>query len=98
MEAYCPKNHAVKEDGSAPEVEEVLQFKVIEFNKDSKRVLVSHAKTYKEEVEGEKKRAPKAAGKSAKAATSIPQEKTTLGDLDVLSSLKDSIAKEEAKK
>ena len=98
VEAYCPKNHAVKEDGSAPEVEEVLQFKVIEFNKDSKRVLVSHAKTYKEEVEGEKKRAPKAAGKSAKAATSIPQEKTTLGDLDVLSSLKDSIAKEEAKK
>jgi small subunit ribosomal protein S1 len=98
VEAYCPKNHAVKEDGSAPEVEEVLQFKVIEFNKDSKRVLVSHAKTYKEEVEGEKKRAPKAAGKAAKAVTSIPQEKTTLGDLDVLSSLKDSIAKEEAKK
>ncbi|MFT6745795.1 MAG: small subunit ribosomal protein S1 [Glaciecola sp.] len=98
VEAYCPKNHGVKEDGSTPEVDDVLGFKVIEFNKESKRVLISHAKTYKEEVEGEKKRAPKSSGKSAKSITSIPQEKTTLGDLDVLSSLKDSIAKEEAKK
>jgi small subunit ribosomal protein S1 len=98
VEAYCPKNHAVKEDGSSPEVDDVLDFKVIEFNKDSKRVLISHAKTYKEEVEGEKKRAPKPSGKSTKTIPSIPQEKTTLGDLDVLSSLKDSIEKEEAKK
>ena len=51
-----------------------------------------------QEVEGEKKRAPKASAKSTKSVSSIPQEKTTLGDLDVLSSLKDSIEKEEAKK
>ncbi len=99
VEAFCPKNHAVKEDGSAVEQDDVLEFKVIDFSKEAKKVMISHAKTYKEEVEGEKKRIAKpAAKKSTKAASSIPQEKTTLGDLDVLSNLKNSMEKEEAKK
>ena len=100
VEAFCPKNHAVKEDGTSLEADEVAEFKVIEFSKEAKKVMVSHAKTYKEEVEGEKKRAPKAATakKSTKTVSTTPQEKTTLGDLDVLSSLKDSMEKEEAKK
>ena len=98
VEAFCPKNHAVKEDGSLPAVDEVLSFKVIEFNKDAKKIMVSHGKTYKEEVEGEKK--PRASKKAStkSAASSAPQEKTTLGDLDVLSNLKDSMEKEEGKK
>lgn len=99
VEAFCPKNHAVKEDGTTLEVDDVVEFKVIEFSKEAKKVMVSHAKMYKEEVEGEKKRVAKAKTSAAKkSAPSTPQEKTTLGDLDVLSNLKDSMEKEEAKK
>jgi len=100
VEAYAPKNHALKADGSYPEVDDVLTFKVIEFNKESKKILVSHTKTYNDDVEVEAKKAPakKAPAKAAKAATVAPQEKTTLGDLDVLSNLKDSMEKKEGKK
>ena len=98
VEAFCPKNHSVKEDGSLPKAEEILDFKVIEFNKDAKKIMVSHGRTYKDEVEGEKK--PRTTKKSTgtKSVQSAPQEKTTLGDLDVLSNLKDSMEKEEGKK
>ena len=102
VEAYAPKNHALKADGTYPEMDDVLAFKVIEFNKESKKILVSHTKTYNDEVEVEKKKAPaKAATKKAAkepAAPVIAQEKTTLGDLDVLSSLKESMEKKEGKK
>ena len=102
VEAYAPKNHALKADGTYPEMDDVLAFKVIEFNKESKKILVSHTKTYNDEVEVEKKKAPAKAvtKKAAKepAAPVIAQEKTTLGDLDVLSSLKESMEKKEGKK
>ena len=98
VEAFAPKIHLVKEDGSEAQLEEAVNFKVIEFNKELKKIIVSHTKTFKEEVEGEKKKAPakKAAAKTAAPASA--QEKSTLGDMDVLSDLKSQMEKAESKK
>jgi small subunit ribosomal protein S1 len=95
VEAFAPKAHLVKEDGSVAGAEEALDFKVIEFNKEQKKIIVSHTKTFKEEVEGEKKKATKAASKKAVQSNNANQEKSTLGDLDVLSNLKDEMEKSE---
>ena len=98
VEAFAPKIHLVKEDGSEAQLEEAVNFKVIEFNKELKKIIVSHTKTFKEEVEGEKKKAP---AKKAAAKTAVPaaaQEKSTLGDMDVLSDLKSQMEKAESKK
>ncbi|MDZ7899827.1 MAG: 30S ribosomal protein S1 [Arcicella sp.] len=90
----------VKEDGSVPEVGEQLDFKVTEFNKDDRKIQLSHVRTYndaKEEgIVEEKKKTAKDVAKMADAA-----EKTTMGDLDALTALKASMEKtasEEAKK
>ena len=98
VEAFAPKIHLVKEDGSEAQLEEAVNFKVIEFNKELKKIIVSHTRTFKEEVEGEKKKAPakKAAAKTAAPASA--QEKSTLGDMDVLSDLKSQMEKAESKK
>lgn len=91
-----PKN-LVKEDGSTAKVEESLDFKVLEFNKNARKIVVSHLHTYKEDEDGAGK--PKATkGKSSsKAVKKIneSQEKTTLGDLDVLGDLKSKMEKNE---
>ncbi len=99
VEAFAPKIHLLKEDGTEAQLEEAVNFKVIEFNKELKKIIVSHTRTFKEEVEGEKKKAPvkKAAAKTA-AAPAASQEKSTLGDMDVLSDLKSQMEKAESKK
>jgi small subunit ribosomal protein S1 len=99
VEAFAPKIHLLKEDGTEAKLEEAVNFKVIEFNKELKKIIVSHTRTFKEEVEGEKKKAPvkKAAAKTA-AAPAASQEKSTLGDMDVLSDLKSQMEKAESKK
>jgi small subunit ribosomal protein S1 len=108
VEAFAPKAHLVKEDGSTAKAEETLDFKVIEFSKEAKKIVVSHTRVYKEESAEEKKDrksdapAAKAAAKPKKAASketsTSNQEKSTLGDLDVLSNLRDAMDKAEKNK
>ena len=81
VEAFCPSRLLEKEDGSKIKKGEETQFKVIEFNKEFKRVVVSHTGLFREE---EKKNVKEA---SAKVASSN-EEKTTLGDIDALAELK----------
>jgi len=97
VEGFNPSKHLIKADKKQAGVEEVLEFKVIEFNKDSKRIVVSHARTHEEE-----KRAHEKAEKTAKAdekeetkkavkKVKDTQERTTLGDISALSDLKDKM-------
>ena len=94
VEAFCTTRHLQKEDKSPVAVGDELNFKVIEFNRDAKRILVSHLRTWEE-----RKEAPAKAKKAAKAeepALELPKvEKTTLGDLSVLADLKASMEAEE---
>ena len=83
VEAFCPSRLLEKEDGSKIKKGEDAQFKVIEFNKEFKRVVVSHTGIFRDE---EKKNVKEASSKPA--ASSSNEEKSTLGDLDVLAELK----------
>ncbi len=100
VEAFTPLRHAVKEDGSKLEVDDTVDFNVLEFSKDTKRILVSHTATYSDSF-GEKKKTKQdknTKGKSLrKAVKDVRQnlEKTTLGDIDALSSLKLDLEKGE---
>ena len=92
VEAYCPAKHMKKEDGSYVAEEEKIQFVVLEFNKESKKILVSHTKVW---GEVEAKKAKSNASKTSRAVRTIndSREKTTLGDLEALSALKDKMDK-----
>ena len=98
VEGFATPKHLVKEDGTQAQVYEKLNFKVIEFNKDSKRIILSHSRIFEDEARAEKAEAKKAA-KKAKVAEeapvmSTPIEKTTLGDISALAALKEKLAKE----
>lgn len=80
VEAFCPSRLLEKEDGSKIKKGETADFKVIEFNKEFKRVVVSHTGIFKEEEKRNVKAAPK--------TISTSEEKTTLGDIDALAELK----------
>jgi small subunit ribosomal protein S1 len=86
--AFVPSRHMEKEDGSKLSKGEAATFKIIEFNKEFKRVVASHAVLFNEQEMKNVKRA------SAKVAASN-SEKATLGDLDALASLKDKMEKDE---
>jgi small subunit ribosomal protein S1 len=94
VEAICPKKHMRKEDGSNAEVDEKLNFKVIEFNKDAKKIVASHTRTFEEGEDKPTTSSPttkkKSGGKGSKAVDQLNKsnEKSTLGDLDALSALK----------
>ena len=98
VEGFATPKHLVKEDGTQAQVDEKLNVKVIEFNKDSKRIILSHSRIFEDEARAEKAEAKKAA-KKAKVAEeapvmSTPIEKTTLGDISALAALKEKLAKE----
>jgi small subunit ribosomal protein S1 len=98
VEGFATPKHLVKEDGTQAQADEKLNFKVIEFNKDSKRIILSHSRIFEDEARAEKAEAKKAA-KKAKVAEeapvmSTPIEKTTLGDISALAALKEKLAKE----
>ena len=82
--AFVPLRHMEKEDGSKLKKGEKVTFKIIEFNKDFKRVVASHTATFKNQESKNVKR-------SATKATSSSSEKATLGDLDALANLKDKM-------
>jgi len=97
VEGFCPARHLVKADGTPLKVEETADFKVIEFSKESKRIVVSHARLH-EEVRNETRKADRASKKadfedSKKAVKKVKdsQEKTTLGDISALSDLKEKM-------
>jgi len=94
VEAFAPKRHLEKETGVSGGVGEELDFKVLEFSKENKRILLSHTATFREEEKKEKKKAVNSTRKEVEKLQDT-QQKSTLGDLDVLSDLKDDIDKKE---
>jgi len=102
LEAFAPIRHVKKEDGTLAEADEKLMFKVIEFNRDDKRILVSHSRFYSDVKRDEKqaeKRQKKQDRKRAKGEIKKQNsrvEKSTLGDLTDFSALKEQIEKDES--
>ena len=99
VEGFATPKHLVKEDGSQAKVDEKLNFKVIEFNKDSKRIILSHSRIFEDEARAEKQAERKAKRQSTRkaeepaAAATTPLERTTLGDIDALAALKEKLSK-----
>jgi small subunit ribosomal protein S1 len=97
VEGFATPKHLQKEDGSQAQAGEVLPFKVIEFNKDSKRIILSHSRTFEDPQREEKKAAAKKARAPKADAPKIENvaASTTLGDIDVLAQLKAQMEKGE---
>ncbi|MCR5471116.1 small subunit ribosomal protein S1 [Xylanibacter ruminicola] len=100
VEGFATPKHLVKEDGSQAVLGETLPFKVIEFNKDSKRIILSHSRTFEDPAREEKKAAAKKARAPKNDAPKIENvaASTTLGDIDALAQLKAQMEKGEKKK
>ena len=97
LEAFAPIKHIRKEDGQLAEVDEELTVKVIEFNRDDKRILVSHLR-YREDIEREaemevRKKSQEERKRTSRAVkkTQSSVEKSTLGDLAAFSELKEQL-------
>jgi small subunit ribosomal protein S1 len=113
VEGFATPKHLTKEDGSQAEVDEKLTFKVIEFNKDAKRIILSHSRIFEDVKRAEKAEASIAAGETPSVKKSAPKkakkeevaaptssssmEKTTLGDIQSLVDLKDQMVEAAAK-
>ena len=103
VEGFCPARQLTKEDGTTPKVGDKLDFKVLEFSKATKRITLSHLRTYEEakraEVAAEKaeKRAAADATKSTVKKINASVEKTTLGDIAGLAARKSAMEAAEAK-
>ena len=101
VEGFATPKHLVKEDGSQAVLEEKLEFKVIEFNKDSKRIIVSHSRVFEDVKRAEDRAKKQAATKTAKQGmrkVADTLEKTTLGDISDLAALKDQMESDENSK
>ena len=102
VEGFATPKHLVKEDGSQAQLGETLEFKVIEFNKDAKRIILSHSRIFEDVARAEAKAAKKAEA-TAKKATRPQKEQaptiknvaasTSLGDIDALAALKAQMEK-----
>ena len=94
LEGICPAKHLKKADGNNAEVEDVLDFKVIEFNRDARKIVVSHIRTHEEQSETSKSSRPsKKSNTNNLNAINKNAEKSTLGDLDALAELKEKMDK-----
>ena len=104
VEGFATPKHLVKEDGKQAQLEEKLEFKVIEFNKDAKRIILSHSRIFedvaKAEERAEKKATKKATAKVKEEAPAIQNQaaSTTLGDIDALAALKEQLEASAKKK
>ncbi|HLP21032.1 MAG TPA: 30S ribosomal protein S1 [Chitinophagales bacterium] len=102
LEAFAPKKHLAKESGGFVAADEKAEFKVIEFNRNDKRILVSHARIWEEAkniaIEGEKNEKKAEREKTQKTVKAMQKsvEKTTLGDLSALSELKEKMDSQDA--
>ena len=90
IEGFAPSRHIQKEDGTKAAAGETLKFRVIEFNKDAQKIVVSHTVIHKEVEEAVKKTTAKSVKKVQQS-----QQKSTLGDMDELVALKESMSKNE---
>ena len=101
VEGFCPNRHLKKEDGTTAKTDETLDFKVIEFSKENKKIILSHSRIWEDKVaaaeENENAEKEKAAKNTKRAVKQINDnvERATLGDLDVLAALKENLEKEE---
>ena len=100
VEGFTPKRHMAKEDNTAMRIDDSLEFKVIEFSKDSKKIILSHSRIH-QDVEADQKARSDARAKSderstRRAVSRIKEnvEKTTLGDISALASLKEDMEQE----
>ena len=94
VEGFATPRHLVKEDGAQAKVDEKLPFKVIEFNKAAKRIIVSHSRVFEDAQKSEEKAKKSAEDKSTKKAVKQVKdklEKTTLGDITELAALKEQM-------
>ncbi|GHV58211.1 30S ribosomal protein S1 [Bacteroidia bacterium] len=103
VEGFATPKHLVKEDGSQAALDEKLEFKVIEFNKDSKRIILSHSRIFEDEQRAEAKKDKETAAASTEkkskkskkekeeALPQPPMERTTLGDISGLAELKEKM-------
>lgn len=103
LEAFCPNKHLVKADGKSLKGDDKADFKVIEFNKDQRKIVVSHARIHEEQnaavKSAENSHKLTEREESAKAVKKVKEsvEKTTLGDLSVLGNLKNEMEAAEKK-
>ncbi|MCT4590924.1 MAG: 30S ribosomal protein S1 [Carboxylicivirga sp.] len=100
VEGFATPRHLVKEDGAQAKVDEKLNFKVIEFNKAAKRIILSHSRTFEDAIKSEEDSAKKAAAKATKKGVKKLNdnlEKTTLGDISELAALKNQLEANEGK-
>ena len=98
VEGFATPKHLVKEDGSQAQLDEKLEFKVIEFNKDAKRIILSNSRIFEDAAKAEERAEKKAAtkkstGKREDVAPAIQNQaaSTTLGDIDALAALKEQM-------
>ena len=103
VEGFCPNRHLRKEDGSNAKMDETIDFKVIEFSKENKKIILSHSRIWEDKVAAEREVETEAKDKAAKSTKrAVKQindnvERTTLGDLDVFAELKEKMEAQEAK-
>ena len=100
VEGFATPRHLVKEDGSQASLDEKLQFKVIEFSKSAKRIILSHSRVFEDEKKAEETAAKKTQTRQTKKAVKSVKEsleKTTLGDISELAALKSQMEAEENK-
>jgi small subunit ribosomal protein S1 len=100
VEGFATPKHLVKEDGTQAAVEDKLNFKVIEFNKGAKKIIVSHSRVFEDERKGTEAATRRSESDSTKKAArkiKASLEKTTLGDITELAALKEEMEEKEAK-
>jgi small subunit ribosomal protein S1 len=100
VEGFATPRHLVKEDGTPVKLDEKLPFKVIEFNKSAKRIIVSHSRVYEDTKKAEETAKKKSENRSTKKAmknVAENVEKTTLGDISELAALKTQLEADEKK-
>jgi small subunit ribosomal protein S1 len=97
VQGFVPSRHLEKEDGKKLKKGDVIDFKVIEFNKEFKRIVASHTAIFREEEEKNFKSSSNESSNNNVASSSNNAEKSTLGDLDALMELKAKMEKSEKK-
>ncbi len=101
VEGFAPNRHLKKEDGSQAKMDENIDFKVIEFSKENKKIILSHSRIHEDQALLSRQAETESKSGEAKSTKRVVKiinenlERSTLGDLDVLADLKESLVKEE---
>ncbi|MCX6325295.1 MAG: S1 RNA-binding domain-containing protein, partial [Bacteroidia bacterium] len=100
VEGFVTPKHLVKDDGMMAKVDEKLMFKVIEFNKSAKKIILSHSRVFDDEKKAAEAPVKKSESGTKRKTTKKPKansEKTTLGDISQLAALKEEMEEKENK-